>query len=247
MSMSNEMVKEYVKHKLATAVSAGILMGRTETAAGHTHKFAVMFCETDKMFVGETSFDGRGPHCHYIMAGIRDVVESHLGNPPQPRTEDDVVLEVNEANSPAALRKALDFYNLKEVRLESNTSGSDEHSHAVVLRYAGKNVDKMGRKVQAGVKFEQDDEIDKIKAKRDTALAELENRLNKVVNPDPVEKPAPVVEKIKEEPKVEAGESLADRIVAECRKKAMSVEAELEARLKEHGVTGKCGQDHEKK
>lgn len=285
MSMTNDFVKDYVKHKLATAVSAGILTGRTESAAGHSHKFAVMFCENDKMFVGETSYDGRGPHVHYIMASVRDVTEAHLGNQHSPRNEDDIVVEVNEANSPAALRKVLDFYNLKEVRLETSGGGSDDHTHAVVLRYAGKNIDKMGRKVEASVKIEDDGVIEKLKSKRASALEELENRLAQAIRPSVAEQPGatlqegadlqegPAKQEMAQEqegPDVEidaetelkdeagldisdevdgtpkAGMSLADRLVAECREKAISVEAELEARLKEHGVDAKCGPDHEK-
>jgi len=246
MSMSNDMIKEYVKHKLATAVSAGVLKGTTENVAGHSHKFAVMYDENDKMFVGETSFDGRGPHVHYIMAGIRDVVESHLGNPPQPRNEDDIIVDVNEANSPANMRNILDFYNLKEVRLETSEAGRDGHRHGLILRYAGKQIDRMGRKTNAGIQIEQDDEIEKIKASHNKASEELELRLIKSINPISQEKSeATSKEELKKEEKIATDEpkadtrSISDKLIEELRAKSKLTKKKLNTRLKEHGVDEK--------
>lgn len=202
MSMREEFVKEYVRHQLATAVSAGIMRGTTEDAAGHDHKFAVMFNEIEKMFIGEAGFGGSGPHTHFIMASIKDVVESHLDNPPQPRTEEDIVVEVNKANSPANLRKVLDFYNLKEVRLTTSSGGLDGHTHGVVLRYAGKLIDKMGRPLdnkqnipgasahilEAMANAKQlDNDIAKAKLRRDEAMEELEKILLKAIRPSVIE------------------------------------------------------------
>lgn len=197
MSMRDEFVRGYVKRQLATAVSAGIMRGKTESVAGHTHSFAVMFNEIEKMFIGETSFDGGGPHLHYIMASIRDVTESHLKNPPQPRTEEDIVIEVNEANSPANLRKILDFYNLKEVRLETSASDLDSHTHAVILRYAGHNDEPMNVPVapkasanilSAMANAEQlDVDIANAKLRSDEAMKKLEELLTKAIRPDVVE------------------------------------------------------------
>jgi hypothetical protein len=197
MSMREEFVRSYVEQQLAKAVSAGIMRGTTESADGHKHSFAVMFNEIEKMFIGSTSYDGGGPHLHHIMASIRDVTESHLKNPPQPRTEEDIVVEVNEANSPANLRKILDFYNLKEIRLETSAGGMDGHSHNVVLRYAGHNDEALNVPVapkasahilNAMANVEQlDADIASAKLRSDEAMKKLEEILTKAIRPDVVE------------------------------------------------------------
>ncbi len=142
--------EEHVKGELeiAIAVSDGVLKGRTAFAAGHDHTYAVAFRDAESMFVGTTSRDGQGPHTHYIYASVFDIVNSDQIHP---RNEDDIIVEVNEANSPQNILSILEFYNLKEVTLVSSPSYPDNHVHNVVLKYAGDNIDKMGRKVKASL------------------------------------------------------------------------------------------------
>ncbi len=288
MSMSHEMVKAYVKNQLAKAVSGGIVKGTTELANGHTHKFAVLYDEHNKMFVGETSFDGRGPHTHYIMMGFQDVVETHLNNDPQPRDEDAINAVVPMANLPENMRRIIDFYNLKAIRMETHPAHPDNHTHVLVVRFAGHDVDHMGRKVEAKLDFEKGEQygeqMEKAKKNRAEAEAELSAVLTKAIRPSVVEqegakkptgpdtaqmpaeevaKPAdtstmptdtPDVEiEAEVELKDEAGDvsspqasrdidgavdgtpkTVAEKMVEDIRRKAMSAEEELMARLKEH-------------
>jgi hypothetical protein len=134
--------------ELAEAVSNGVIKGRTETAHGHDHRYKVAFIDNLSKFVGWTSEDGQGPHGHYISASVYDVVNSEQV---KPREEDQVILDVNEANSPANILSILEFYNLTEITLVSSPSYPDEHVHGVTLRYAGANIDKMGRKIKASL------------------------------------------------------------------------------------------------
>ncbi|MCI0561567.1 MAG: hypothetical protein MN733_24020 [Nitrososphaera sp.] len=183
MSMSNEMVKFYIQSKLATAVSQGILRGRTESTDGHSHLYEVMFDDYGKKFIGATSEDGKGPHCHYIMASMHDVTESHLQEDPQPRDEKDLLVYVHEANVPANMRRILNFYNLKEITLTTSLGGYPaEHVHSVTVRFAGSSIDKFGRKTQAAVEptmdLKPDGELEALKAKH----AKAEEILNKTLS-----------------------------------------------------------------
>ena len=145
MSMSQDMVRQYVKHKLATALSQGIMRGETEASVGHKHRFAVLFDESERKFIGETSFDGVPGHSHFIMASVDEAMVPTLD--PQPR-EPDIEVYYNESNTPAAMRRLMDFYNKKEFVL--TVSGYDpDHTHTLRLVFAGHNTDQMGRKTEA--------------------------------------------------------------------------------------------------
>jgi hypothetical protein len=154
-SMSHEMVKAYVKQKLATGISAGIIKGTTKDAEGHTHKFAVRYDEIDGMFVGETSFDGQGPHTHYIMLGKYDVQKRsgqvNIDNAEQPRGDMGIV-DIPDTNLPENLAELLVFWNLKEITLETSPAFPNAHTHALTMRFAGKKIDRMGRKIEAAKK-----------------------------------------------------------------------------------------------
>lgn len=134
--------------KLAEAVSNGVIKGRTEFTAGHDHRYKVTFIDNLSKFVGWTSEDGPGPHSHYISASVYDVVNSEQV---KPREEDQIIIDVNEANSPANILSILEFYNLTEITLVSSPSYPDDHMHTVILRYASANIDKMGRKIKASL------------------------------------------------------------------------------------------------
>lgn len=241
MSMSYEMAKSYVKNQLAKAVSAGVLKGETESSASHTHKFAVMYDEHNKMFVGETDFDGVGPHTHYIMMSIRDIVETHLDDDPQPRTEDDLVAFVDIANTPENMRRIIDFYNLKSITMESHPGGPDGHVHSLTVKFAGHTIDRMGRKLEASI-FDNSSEIDReiaeIKEAKVNGENELENILNNHIS-ETFNSEEEVVEnevEIPEETVVEAidYEALAQNIINDITKQAKSAEEELMNRLKKN-------------
>lgn len=142
--------EKYIEKQLesAKAITNGVIEGQTEMAGGHKHRYAVTFIDDLSKFVGLTTEDGKGPHTHYISASIYDVVNGEqanisAGNP--------VVVEVSEKNATANLLNVLEFYNLKEITLISAPDYYDGHVHTLVLRYAGVQIDKMGRKIQASL------------------------------------------------------------------------------------------------
>jgi hypothetical protein len=128
-----------IKYKLATAVSAGVIKGVTSTEDGHDHKFSVVWDERAKMFWGTTSRDGQGGHTHWIAASIYDVLGPVLnkdtGDGQRENTEE---LVVPTTNMPANMARMMKLWNAKEIILESHAAGyPDEHTHIIVLRYAG--------------------------------------------------------------------------------------------------------------
>jgi len=238
MSMSHEMIKAYVKNQLAKAVSGGIIKGKTTTDEGHEHKFAVAYDEINKRFVGETSFDGQGPHVHYIMASLFDVVHTHLNNDPQPRDDDEINIFVETANAPSNMRRIIEFYNLKAIRLNTSPSFPNEHIHTLVVRFAGHNVDKMGKKVEAGTldfhKGKQyGDAMDKAKNKKQAAEAELKEILDRTIKSrKTVEKKLEKTKSTSQEKPEHDYESLAEKIVEQVRKNAQKAEKQLMERIK---------------
>ena len=253
MSMSHDMVKSYVKTQLAKAVSAGILKGVTESTAGHTHRYAVMYDEHNKMFVGETDFDGVGPHTHYIMMGLNEVTETHIGKDPQPRTEEDVVAFVDVANAPANMRRIIEFYNLKEIRMVSHAAGPDGHVHALVVRFAGHNMDKMGRKAEAKSSIFDgmeniDQEIENIKQAKLDAKNVLEEKLMEEMLKYS-KKPSPKIEASEEtveenkKPEIDFAKMKED-MLKDAKNRKMKAEDELNARIKEHMDARKNKRDY---
>lgn len=180
--MSFDMVRHFVAQKLATAVSAGILYGETLPGPdGHKHRFAVLYDDLNQMFVGETSLGGSGPHSHYIMVSTYDVVNTTLKMTPKDETE--ITAMVEPANMPENMRRIMAFYNLKEIKIQ--TRENEEHQHTLVLRYAGHDMDKMGRKVDSTASltagFEKTKEHDAKLAEVKTKAAEAEAHIEKVL------------------------------------------------------------------
>lgn len=187
--MSQDMVKQYVADKFAQAVSAGVMHGETLPANGHTHRYAVMYDDLNQMFVGETAMNGSGPHTHYIMVSVYDVVNSSVD--PVQKTEEEITAIVHPTNMPANMRRIIDFYNLKEIRIKTRFSGGvedDEHQHELVLRYAGHEMDKLGRKTTASdfskgleATKEHDAKLAEVKEKAKNAEAHVEKVLREAI------------------------------------------------------------------
>ena len=135
--------------ELAKSVTNGVIEGRTEIGGtdNHDHQYAVAFVDDVDTFIGKTSFNGKGAHFHYIRANVYDVVNGEHQIP----DKDKIIVEITKADAPENIIDILEFYNLTEVVLLSGPSYPDDHTHAVVLRYAGGDIDKMGRKIKASL------------------------------------------------------------------------------------------------
>jgi hypothetical protein len=126
---------QVIKYKLATAVSAGIVKGTTSIAEGHEHHFSVLYDDRAKMFWGTTSRDGQGAHNHYIAASVFDVMGPVDRTADKRENTEELVVPIT--NMPANMQQLLNFWNKKEIVLMSHPSFPNDHTHTLVLRYAG--------------------------------------------------------------------------------------------------------------